>query len=96
VLCEAFSYDPATMITKPEPAKPEPPKATFSIRGEDLNPLSPQYPGIVTYLQLMYGISLPPAQLAPPPPLVKAPQGIEPVDKHDTRRTGRLTGPGPM
>jgi hypothetical protein len=96
VLCEAFNYDPAVMITKPEPAKPEPPKATFSIRGEDLNPLSPQYVGVQMYLKTFYGIELPPAPPAPPPPLVKAPQGIEPVSKHSERLTGKLPGPGPM
>ena len=96
VLCEAFNYDPATMITKPEPAKPEPPKATFSIRGEDLNPLSPQYVGVQMYLKTFYGIELPPAPPAPPAPLVKAPQGIEPVTKHDLRHTGKMPGPGPM
>lgn len=89
LLCDAFGHDRAPLIKQPEPAKPEPPKATFSMRGDDLNPLSPQYEGVRMYLKTMYGVELPP----PPtlaPELIKAPQGIEPVDKHDTRLTGNL------
>lgn len=95
LLCEAFGQDPVRLLQKPEPPRPEPPKASFSIKGEDLNPYSPQYAGVVLYLQTVYGVQLPPAPPAPPP-IVKAPQGIEPVSKHDQKNTGRLPGPGPM
>lgn len=95
LLCDAFGQDRVPLINPPAPPKPEPPKATFSIKGEDLNPLSPQYIGVQMYLKKFYGIELPPAPPMPPVP-IKSPQGIEPVSKHDTKNTGRLPGPGPM
>jgi len=94
LLCEAFGQDPVRLLQQPQPARPEPPKASFSIKGEDLNPLSPQYAGVQMYLQTVYGVQLPPAPPRPPE-LIKAPQGIEPVSKHQTKVTGELPGPGP-
>lgn len=45
--------------TKPEEPKPEPPKISLAIRGEDLSPLSPQMPVMLALLQQV-GVSIPP------------------------------------
>jgi hypothetical protein len=42
-LAEAFGIDPAEFLAQPKPPQPPPPQAAFSLKGEDLSPLSPQF-----------------------------------------------------
>lgn len=43
-LLQAWGIDPQEGIVEPKPATPPPPQAAFSLRGEDLSPLSAQFP----------------------------------------------------
>jgi hypothetical protein len=43
-LLQAWGIDPVEGIVEPKPATPPPPQAAFSLRGEDLSPLSAQFP----------------------------------------------------
>jgi hypothetical protein len=45
--------------SKPEEPKPEPPKLSVAIRGEDMSPLSPQMPIVMALLQQV-GVQIPP------------------------------------
>jgi hypothetical protein len=56
MICDAFGHDRKPLLQQPPQPKPEPPRATFSIRGEDLDPRSPQYEGVRLYLQTFYGM----------------------------------------
>lgn len=42
---------PASLVVTPQPKGPEPSRPTFAFVGEDLNPLSPQYPIVVAILE---------------------------------------------
>ncbi len=52
----------------PQPPPPEPPKVSISVKGEDLIPFAPQYPGILLVLKSsgLDVTQLPPPQLPPP------------------------------
>ena len=45
-LAPKLHLDPTKLIIQPPPPKPAPPKMSFIIKGEDLNPLAPQYPNM--------------------------------------------------
>jgi hypothetical protein len=65
----------------PQPPPPDPPKVSISVKGEDLIPFAPQYPGILLVLKSS-GLDvnqLPPPQLHPPtmnPGLVQPEKGL--------------------
>lgn len=48
---EELGDDPEGFVQPPQPPPEAPPKISISIRGEDLNPLMPQYPNIVALLE---------------------------------------------
>ncbi len=50
-LLTAFGIDPGEGIVEPKPATPPPPQAAFSFRGDDLNPLNPQFLLVVKIAQ---------------------------------------------
>ena len=99
-----FNLDPAKMIqAAPPPPQPkeEKPKVSISIKGEDLNPLMPQYANIVMLLGVA-GVNVqtmvppqPSAVPIPPDQVVRSPRPVPPVNAHDTERTGMISGPGP-
>lgn len=80
---------------KPEPPKPEPPKVSISIKGDDLNPMVPQYPGVLIMLkatgvdtsQLPQPVSPQPFQ--PNPGVVKPDMGM---DAGGQAPTGNMQG----
>lgn len=55
------NLDPGKIVveSKPEEPKPEPPKLSVAIRGDDMNPLSPQFP-IMLALLAQGGVQIPP------------------------------------
>ena len=59
---EAFEADPDRLVRVPEPPPPEKPRVTLSIKGDDLNPMVPQYQNVVNML-IASGV---PATLQPP------------------------------
>lgn len=62
---EAYGGDPDQLIKPqepPPPQQPEPPRVSISIKGEDLNPLMPQYANILQLLQANGMQNLQPAQ----------------------------------
>lgn len=60
-VAKKHGWDPTAFIAQPEPPKPEPPKVSLTVKGEDLNPMSMQYSNMVLMLQAA-GIQ---AQFAP-------------------------------
>lgn len=86
--------DPS-MVKPPPPTPPKPPDVSFSVKGDDLNPLAPQYANVVTILA-KYGIVLQPA--APLPVQPSEHPGSAPradlVDQHAADITGHLEGGG--
>lgn len=51
--------EPAKFIAPPKEPEPEKPRVSFSFKGEDLNPLSPQAP-IVASIMIQAGFTIPP------------------------------------
>ncbi len=94
-LMELWGIDTSRIII-PEPPKPpeEKPKLSLSIKGDDFNPSLPQYPNIVTLMQL-FGVTMAPptpAAGAAPGPLTAA-EGVPAVNQHASEVTGKLPGP---
>jgi hypothetical protein len=58
--CQKFGYDPQEWLTQPQPPKPEPPKLSMAINGDDLS--EPQSPMIVEILAAQ-GIQISPAAI---------------------------------
>lgn len=97
------NLDP-TRFVKPAPPppepKPEPLTVGLSLKSEDLSPMNPALPLILLLLK-QAGVVVPPELVAtlqaqpPPPPL--GPEGAAPqadrISKHQSERTGALTGP---
>jgi hypothetical protein len=102
-LIRDFNKDPADLVLPPQqppPPRPEPPKVSVTIKGEDLDPSSPQYPNICTLLQAT-GVNeqalLPQARpVNTPPPPHKAAPTVAPVSKHQADLTGRLPNHPPV
>lgn len=98
----AFNRDPNKVTQQPPPPPQEKPKLSISLKGDDLNPMMPQYPNVLVILAAngMDPATMKPAEApeAPPGPAhtVKSLPPGEPIDKHDAALTGRLPGPGPM
>jgi hypothetical protein len=76
----------------PQPPPPEKPKISVSIKGDDLNPLMPQYANVMLILQ---GGDV--SQLQPPAPVQMQPitsaQTAQPISKHAADLTGQQSGP---
>lgn len=92
--------DPAQFYAAPQPTPPEP-QALPSLKGEDLNPLNPQYQNVYVVLSALgiKGLVPPMAQ-----PMLGAAPGqpehgglqpeAEPLNKHQADQTGKLAGMG--
>jgi len=106
----AFGKDPARMSAPPPPPPPpDKPKITMSIKGDDLNPLAPQYANVLLVLRGgdLDQLQPPAAALGGPSPSPPAPalasgppsgvqtaaQPIPAINKHGEDLTGRLPGP---
>jgi hypothetical protein len=70
---ETYGGDPDRLVKAPEPAPPEKPKIALSIKGEDLNPMMPQYANVVAVLEAA-GV-LGDQQLEPPQEGSNTPEG---------------------
>ncbi len=96
-VAEAFNLDPQKMIVQPPPPKPPPPSIGISFKGEDLNPLAPQYTNVVLILT---GGDL--SQLQAPSALIgqQMTDGSAPkadlIDKHQSDETGLAPGGAAM
>lgn len=88
-LATAFNKDPAQLVQQPPPPSPPEPSISFSIKGEDLNPASPQYPNVLAILQGK-GVN---ALAAPAADPITAVEPVAPVDKHQSDLTGKNDGP---
>jgi len=100
-----FHKDPTRMVKPPPPPPPEKPSVSFSIKGEDLNPMMPQYQNVVKILADSGvvlqappssggspGVSPPSGNGDQPHPGAVAP--VEPLNKHAADLTGNLQGSG--
>lgn len=105
-LARAFNQDPEKLVKPPQPPPPPPPekpKISLSIKGEDLNPMAPQYLNVVYLLQVSGVEGMQPQQTPAAPPAtaeaahtVRSPRPVPPVDKHDSQLNGKMPGPGPV
>jgi hypothetical protein len=72
MLCAAWGLDPTKIIKPPMPPPPPPPpekpKLSIAIKGDDLNPLMPQYANVVALLR-MYDVD----KMAAPGPALPGP-----------------------
>jgi hypothetical protein len=95
----SLSMNPDKMIVQPQPQPPEQPRVSLAIKGEDLSPLSPQYPNVATVMQAKgLPVGPPPGQGPQPPQPTNtqhpgAAEGIGPLNKHLQQQTGQLPGP---
>lgn len=89
---------PATLVKAPQPKPPDQPQVSVSIKGEDLNPLMPQYPNIVTLLAANgIGVQAPgqPPSPGPPPTNPGTVPKVVPINKRTADEgTGKLPGAG--
>lgn len=100
--------DPAQFIVQPQPPPPPPPPPPPlpSLKGEDLNPMMPQYANVYALLTA-HGVTGLQPPLAVPPAILHAAQQAtpntehggmqpqaEPLNKHQADQTGKLDGMG--
>ncbi len=97
-LLPKLNLDPALVQPPPPPPPPmpEPPKISIAIRGDDLNPLAPQYQNVVVLLAKA-NIQLPPAGPSPllPPGSPGAPPMLGPPMGPPQLGAGPPPGPSP-
>ena len=80
---------------QPQPPPPDKPKVSIAIKGEDLDPLAPQYANVKAILESQ-GLMVPLEAQAPAEvETINAGTPGEPVDKHAAALTGNRSGPGP-
>lgn len=88
---------PSNLVKPPQPKPPEQPQVSVSIKGEDLNPLMPQYPNIVTLLAANgIGVQSPEGMGATPPPTNPGTvPKVVPINKRAADEgSGKLPGAG--
>jgi hypothetical protein len=101
-----LQMDPAQFVAQPQPPKPPEPTLGFSFKGDDLNPMTPQYAAVYAILQVTQPQV---AQMLPPPlpPMLTqqmpmspdqehkgtAPE-VSPLSKHKADASGALPGMG--
>lgn len=95
-----LGLDPAQFLAPPQPPKPESMRPSLSVKGEDLNPLMPQYANIHALLT-QAGITGLTSPMAAPQMLPQGPTEhggtqpmAEPLSKHSADETGQLPGAG--
>lgn len=94
-----LGYDPTKLVLEPQPKAPEMPQISASFKGEDLNPMMPQYINVATLLSVL-GVKMAPpdpSQMVPPqPPATNpgTPQEVTPINKRADEGTGQLPGAG--
>lgn len=98
VVLPALNLD-SSCIKPPQPPQPPPPdalKGQFQVRGEDLNPMMPQYPGVLLILKAaglpIEGFPPPAPVIQPNPGLVKPDMGMG--DGGSSKNTGGMQGTG--
>lgn len=93
---------PANLVKPPQPKAPEQPQISISIKGDDLNPMMPQYVNVAALLAVNnVGLQLPPELgmgQAPPQPPQTNPGSVAqvvPINKRTAEQgTGKLPGAG--
>jgi len=104
-LATDFGLDPAQWIQQKAPEqKPEPMTTSFSVKTEDLNPLSPAYANVYAILTAQGVKGLQPPMAGPPmmapPPMVPAHGGMAEqaprLNQHQLDETGERAGPPVM
>jgi hypothetical protein len=93
-----LGYDPNKLVLQPQPKAPEMPQISASFKGEDLNPMMPQYVNVATLLAVL-GVKMAPPQPTdiPPQPPATTPgtmAEVTPIDKREDNGTGKLPGAG--
>jgi hypothetical protein len=94
-----LGMDANRLVLQPQPKPPEKPQLSASFKGEDLNPMMPQYVNVAALLAAG-GVGLaPPSGQAPPMDPATHPGGVPPVTPLDKRfdksdDSGQLPGGG--
>jgi hypothetical protein len=94
-----LGMDPNRMVLEPKPKPPEKPQVSVALKGDDLNPMMPQYINVATMLAAT-GIGMaPPDPNAAQPPMDPATNPgtvaeVSPIDKRADDGTGKLPGAG--
>lgn len=98
VIFRKLGWDASKLIKPPQPKPPEPPQISVSVKGEDMNPMMPQYQNIVTLLAARgIGVQAPGGGMAPPMPPTNpgTMPGVTPIDKRTAvEQSGQLPGGG--
>lgn len=94
-----LGYDPTKLVLQPQPKAPDMPQISASFKGEDLNPMMPQYVNVATLLAVL-GVKMAPpnpTDIPPQPPEVNKGTVAEvtPINKRANEgETGKLPGAG--
>lgn len=93
-----LGMDPNRLVLQPQPKQPEKPQVSLALKGEDMNPVMPQYVNVATILSVL-GIGMAPPTGGPMPP--QPPETnpgtvpeVTPIDKRANDGTGKLPGAG--
>ncbi len=94
-----LGYDPTKLLVEPKPKPPEKPQVSLSLKGDDLNPMMPQYINVATVLAATGVGMAPPSGPMPPQDPATNPGGVPPVTPINKRmdtseQTGNLPGAG--
>lgn len=95
-----LGMDANRLVLQPQPKPPEKPQVSVSIKGEDLNPMMPQYVNVASLLAAGgVGMAPPDPSQAPPMDPATNPGGVPPVTPLDKRfdnsgASGQLPGGG--
>jgi hypothetical protein len=92
-----LGFDPARLVLQPQPKSPEMPQISATFKGEDLNPMMPQYVNVATLLAVLGVKMAPPNPTAIPPQPPETNPGtmaeVTPIDKRE-EGSGKLPGAG--
>lgn len=93
-----LGMDPNRLVLQPQPKQPEKPQVSLSLKGDDMNPVMPQYINVATILSVLgIGMAPPTGEAIPPQPPETNPgtmPEVTPIDKRSPEGSGKLPGAG--
>lgn len=93
-----LGMDANKLVLQPQPKPPEKPQTSLSLKGEDLNPMVPQYPNVATLMSVLgVGMAAPSPVAVPMDPAINpgpVPEVSEIGKRADDSASGQLPGAG--